>query len=187
MSWASRTFAPRSTTSIALAPRPRAALARSDPDRRPTPVHGRALGEGAGAWPGQTGRGRSAQALARPLRSGDRTAAVPAPSRPNVLHLDLPLMRVDEAAVTTAADAWRASICRLAATTGRAARGRPDQALRVRPDGRQAPDRRMPARHRGRGGTLYVTTSRRTPAAVIEAIAAALPPGLACTAGCRRR
>ena len=161
------------------------ALARLEPPwpdliltvgRRPSMA---ALGSRRRRKAGQTGRGRSSQALARPLRSGDRTAAVPAPEPPQrAAHLDLPLMRVDEAAVATAATPgapdrrghW--SRCR----------GRPDQAVCVRPDGRQAPDR--PAAHRRGGGwTLYVTTSRRTPAAVVEAIAAALPSGAACTGG----
>ena len=94
----------------------------------------------------QTGRGRSSQAPARPLRSGDRTAAVPAPEPPQ------------RAASGSAADArgrgcgrdrgrrLARPIRRPASTAGRAARGRPDQAVRVRPDGRQAPDRPMPAR-----------------------------------------
>ena len=58
-------------------------------------------------WPRRTGRGRTSK---RWLDRFDLVIAPPqfqVPSRPNVLHLDLPpLMRVDEAAVTTA-DAWR--------------------------------------------------------------------------------
>jgi uncharacterized protein len=121
--------------------------------------------------------------VGRPKRWLDRFDLVIAPpqfqvpGRPNVLHLDLPLMRVDEATVTTAADAWRPRFADLP---------RPLLALLV--GGPTKPyvfDRTVArrlikeCRHitEAAGGTLYVTTSRRTPAAVVEAIAAALPAG----------
>jgi hypothetical protein len=99
------------------------------------------------------------------------------PSRPNVLRLDLPLMRVDEAAIAAAADAWRARLADLP---------RPLVALLVGGPTKpyvfdQAVARRLIAQCRqiaaAEGGTLYVTTSRRTPPAVVEALAAALPAG----------
>jgi hypothetical protein len=99
------------------------------------------------------------------------------PSRPNVLRLDLPLMRVDEAAIAAAADAWRARFADLP---------RPLVALLVGGPTKpyvfdQAVARRLIAQCRqiaaAEGGTLYVTTSRRTPPAVVEALAAALPAG----------
>jgi mitochondrial fission protein ELM1 len=99
------------------------------------------------------------------------------PSRPNVLRLDLPLMRVDEAAVAAAADAWRARL---------ADQPRPLVALLVGGPTKpyvfdEAVARRLIEQCRqiaeAEGGTLYVTTSRRTPPAVVEALAAALPAG----------
>ena len=147
MSWASRTFAHRSTTSIARAPR---RLEPPWPDliltvgRRPSM---------AALWVKAQAQGRARLVVVgRPKRWLDRFDLVIAPpqfqlpSRPNVLRLDLPLMRVDEAAVADRGRRLARPIRRPAATTGRAARRRPDQAVRVRPDGRQAPDRAMPAR-----------------------------------------
>jgi uncharacterized protein len=99
------------------------------------------------------------------------------PSRPNVLRLDLPLMRVDETAIAAAADAWRARFGDLP---------RPLVALLVGGPTKpyvfdEAVARRLIAQCRqiaeAEGGTLYVTTSRRTPPAVVAALAAALPAG----------
>jgi hypothetical protein len=119
--------------------------------------------------------------VGRPKRWLDRFDLVIAPPqfqipvRPNVLHLDLPLMRVDEAAVATAAEVWRPRFADLP---------RPLIALLVGGPTKpyvfdQTVARRLieQCRHvaEAAGGTLYVTTSRRTPAAVVEAIAAALP------------
>jgi mitochondrial fission protein ELM1 len=99
------------------------------------------------------------------------------PCRANVLRLDLPLMRVDAAAVAAAAEAWRDRL---------AAMPRPLVALLVggptRPyvfDAAVARDLIEQCRKAAaaEGGSLYVTTSRRTPPAVVEALAAALPTG----------
>ena len=142
--------------------------------RRPSMA---ALWVKAQAQAASTGRGRSSQALARPLRSGDRTATVPGPKPPQ---------RAASGPAAHARGRGRGhhrggrlapSIRRPAAATARAARRRPDQALRVRPDGRQAPDRRMPAHHRGRGRHLVRHDQPPHAAAVVEAIAAALPAG----------
>jgi mitochondrial fission protein ELM1 len=99
------------------------------------------------------------------------------PSRPNVLRLDLPLMRIDEAAVAAAAEAWRARLADLP---------RPLVALLVGGPTKPyvfdaAVARRLIDQCRqiagAEGGSLYVTSSRRTPPAVVEALAAALPAG----------
>ena len=99
------------------------------------------------------------------------------PSRPNVLPLDLPLMRVDEAAVGAAADAWRGRFADLPRPLVAVLVGGPTKPYVFDP----AVARRLIEECRqiveADGGSLYVTTSRRTPPAVIEAIAAALPPG----------
>ena len=121
--------------------------------------------------------------VGRPKRWLDRFDLVIAPpqfqvpSRPNVLHLDLPLMRVDEAAVATAADAWRPRFADLPRPLLALLVGGPTKPYVF--DGTVARRLIEECRHitEAAGGTLYVTTSRRTPAAVVEAIAAALPAG----------
>jgi uncharacterized protein len=99
------------------------------------------------------------------------------PSRPNVLPLDLPLMRVDEAAVGAAADAWRGRLADLPRPLVALLVGGPTKPYVFDP----AVARRLIEACRqivdADGGSLYVTTSRRTPPAVVEALAAALPPG----------
>jgi uncharacterized protein len=99
------------------------------------------------------------------------------PSRPNVLRLDLPLMRVDEAAVAAAAEAWRVRFADLPRPVVALLVGGPTKPY-VFDD---AVARRLIDQCRriaeAEGATLYVTTSRRTPPAVVEALAAALPAG----------
>ncbi len=121
--------------------------------------------------------------VGRPKRMMDRFALAIAtpqyrlPERPNVLQLELPLMRVDEAQIAAESSAWRARF---------AAFPRPLTALLVggqtKPfvfDGKVAGDLvdavgRVNQRD---GGTLYVTTSRRTLPEVVDALEAGLPEG----------
>lgn len=136
----------------------------------------------AALWVKAQAQGRARLVVVgRPKRWLDRFDLVIAPpqfqlpSRPNVLRLDLPLMRVDEAAVAAAADAWRARFADLPRPLLALLVGGPtkpyvfDQAV--------ARDLIDQCRHIAEAarGTLYVTTSRRTPAAVVEALAAGLP------------
>jgi mitochondrial fission protein ELM1 len=99
------------------------------------------------------------------------------PPRANVLRLDLPLMRVDEAAVAAAGEAWRARLADLPRPLIALLVGGPtkpyrfDQAVAQR---LMDLARRAAAAERG---SLYVSTSRRTPPAVVEALAAELPAG----------
>jgi hypothetical protein len=138
----------------------------------------------AALWVKAQAQGRARLVVVgRPKRWLDRFDLVIAPpqfqlpSRPNVLRLDLPLMRVDEAAVATAADAWRARFADLPRPLVALLVGGPTKPYVLD----QTVARRLIEQCRraaeAAGGTLYVTTSRRTPAAVIEAIAAALPTG----------
>lgn len=120
--------------------------------------------------------------VGRPKRFFDDFALIVAPAqyrmpeRGNVLKLGLPLIRLEEARVRAAAEAWREALADLP---------RPLTVLLV--GGRTMPWRldaevardllartvaSMPA-----GGGLYVSTSRRTPPAVVEALRAALPAG----------
>ncbi|HYQ92521.1 MAG TPA: ELM1/GtrOC1 family putative glycosyltransferase [Candidatus Competibacteraceae bacterium] len=121
--------------------------------------------------------------LGRPKRWLEKFALVIAtpqyllPDRPNVLPIDLPLMRSNTAAVTAAAAAWQSRLAVL-----------PRPLIAVLVGGQTKPfifDSKVAAQllaQLGRaaletGGTLYLTTSRRTPRAVVETLQAGLPPG----------
>jgi mitochondrial fission protein ELM1 len=97
------------------------------------------------------------------------------PRRANAVRLDFPLVRVDPAAVDAAANAWRARLADLP---------RPITALLVggptKPVTFDAAVARQLAAATAKlvaksGGSLFVSTSRRTPAEVTEALATALP------------
>jgi mitochondrial fission protein ELM1 len=98
------------------------------------------------------------------------------PPEDNLALIGLPLLRVDPAAVAKEADAWRGEM---------ADWPRPLLAILVGgPTGPFVYDRSLRERLvsmvrsiREGGGTPYVTTSRRTPAAVADAIEASLPQG----------
>ena len=133
-------------------------------------------------WIREQSGGRTRVVLVgRPKRDLDDYALIIAPSqyhlpdRPNVLRLDLPLMRPDEAAIAEAIAAWRDRFAELK---------RPVYALMVGGATKpfvfdvgvaEALVHQAAALAGEAGGTLYVTTSRRTPAAVVEAIRRVLP------------
>jgi mitochondrial fission protein ELM1 len=97
------------------------------------------------------------------------------PRRANVLPLDLPLMRVDEAALAAAGAAWRARLADLPRPLIALLVGGPTKPYRF---DRAVAKRLMELARRAaaaEGGSLYVSTSRRTPPAVVEALAAELP------------
>jgi len=99
------------------------------------------------------------------------------PDLPNVMRLNLPLMRTDKAAVQTAGQAWEARLQNLprpliAVLVGSATRP-------FRFDGRVTQHllqqcRDLQARL---GGTLYFSTSRRTSASIVDTLKNNLPPG----------
>ena len=99
------------------------------------------------------------------------------PRRRNVLRLDLPLMRVDRNALAAAADAWRARLAAFPRPLTALLVGGPTKPVRF--------DAAIAKRLAGEaarlavdaGGSLYVTTSRRTPVDVVDALAASLPAG----------
>jgi hypothetical protein len=131
----------------------------------------------AALWIQEQSGGRSRIILlGRPKKWINRFALVivPAqyrvPQRDNVLQLNLPLMRPNEAAIASAAAHWKARFDALP---------RPITALFVggqtkpfRFDADAAADLiETAARMRGQsGGTLYISTSRRTPPQVIETL-----------------
>jgi mitochondrial fission protein ELM1 len=161
-------------------------LARSDPLTPPWPdlviTSGRRMAM-ATLWIKQQSGGRTKIAyVGRPRRWIERfdlvigTAQYRLPHAPNVLHLDLPLMRADREAVAAAARIWAPRLADLA---------RPLTAVLV---GGQTKPYRFDAgvalellaaaekERRRRGGSLYITTSRRTRPDAAEALEANLPP-----------
>lgn len=121
--------------------------------------------------------------IGRPKRWIDRFDLVIAPAqyrlpnRPNVLHLDLPLMRSNEAAIATAAEAWQTRFEALPRPLIALLVGGPTEPFAL--DATVA-DQLLDLARRTiaeTGGTFYITTSRRTPSAVIEALQAGLPTG----------
>jgi len=95
----------------------------------------------------------------------------------NVLQLGLPLMRVDPAAVAAAAEAWHARLAGLARPLTAVLVGGPTKPVRFDAGVARELAAQLAALVAEAGGSLYVTTSRRTPAEVADALAAALPHG----------
>lgn len=93
----------------------------------------------------------------------------------NVLNLELPLMRVDSAAVLAAGADWRARLEALPRPLTALLVGGPTKPVVF--DGAVARElgTRAGALLERDGGSLYVTTSRRTPPAVADALAETLP------------
>lgn len=117
--------------------------------------------------------------LGRPKKWFERFALIIVPSQyrmpddPRVLSLDLPLMRSNEGAVREAAEAWRDRF---------AALPRPITAVLVGGQTKpfvfgeaEAQELLAKARIVAGDGFLYITTSRRTPPAVIAALERRLP------------
>lgn len=119
--------------------------------------------------------------IGRPRRFLDRFDLVLAPpqyrvpDRPNVVRLALPLLTADADAVRRASEAWRERLAPLP---------RPLTAVLVGgPTGRFIFDDRVAAdlvasvlASTGGAGSLFVTTSRRTPAVVTRTLGRMLPP-----------
>ena len=138
----------------------------------------------AAMWIREQSAGRTKVIIVgRPKRMMDQFALAIAtpqyrlPDRPNVLQLELPLMRVDETRIAAESEIWRDEFAPLP---------RPLTAVLVggqtKPfvfDAKVAEDLidavvRVNERD---GGTLYVTTSRRTLPEVVDALEAGLPDG----------
>ena len=138
----------------------------------------------AALWVREQSGGRTRIVLiGRPRRGLERYALVivppqyRVPAAPNILHLGLPLMRIDEAAIAEARERWRAEMADLPRPLTAVLVGGPTRPFRF--DAGVARDLlRETVKATGDAGSLYVTTSRRTPEAVAEALAAALPAAL---------
>jgi mitochondrial fission protein ELM1 len=156
---------------------------RSDPLEAPWPdlviTIGRRLSMAA-LWIQEASRGASRIVLlGKPRRGLARFDLVVAsaqyrvPARANVLTIALPLMRVDTEAVAAATEAWRARLAGLPRPLTALLVGGPTKAVRF--DEEVTRDLALRARAAAAGGSLYVCTSRRTPASLIEVLASALP------------
>ena len=96
------------------------------------------------------------------------------PARANVINLDLPLIAPPLAAIGEAVERWRDEFAALARPLTAVLVGGPTQPFRFdAPVAQALIDRTLAAT--GGAGTLYVSTSRRTPEAVTRALAGALP------------
>jgi mitochondrial fission protein ELM1 len=160
-------------------------LARSDALGPPWPdlviTIGRRLSSVA-LWIEEQARGAPKLVLiGRPRRLAHRFDLIVASAQyrvgeePNMLRLGLPLMRVDRAAVDVAAGAWRERLAALPRPLTAVLVGGPTKPVVF--DEAGARELVAGAAAVADGGTLYVTTSRRTPAALVDAIATSLPPG----------
>jgi hypothetical protein len=96
------------------------------------------------------------------------------PDQPNVLKLDLPLMRYDAARIAVAVDEWKEWLHDLKRPLTAFFVGGPDDPFRF--DARTARHLLDQASNLpGGNGTLVIATSRRTPRHVAEALSANLP------------
>lgn len=121
--------------------------------------------------------------LGRPKRLADAFALIIAPiqyrlpDRPNVLPLALPLMRSNTTAIATATASWQPRLGSLPRPLTALLVGGQTKPFRL--DATVADDllKQVTQRLAESGGTLYVSTSRRTPPAVVERLRDGLPPG----------
>ncbi|MEE8429424.1 MAG: ELM1/GtrOC1 family putative glycosyltransferase [Gammaproteobacteria bacterium] len=97
------------------------------------------------------------------------------PARPNILQLNLPLMRSNEAAIAAAAQSWNERFSTLNKPVTALLIGGPTKPFRFDADTANKIVRKTVAIVEESGGTLYVSTSRRTPLEVVTALQANLP------------
>jgi len=102
-------------------------------------------------------------------------AQVRVPARPNVHRLSLPLMRVDTEALAGEVEAWRPRLADMARPLTAVLVGGPTRRQRLDP--REARRLLERTRRAAPDGSLYVVTSRRTPADVGDALEGDLPTG----------
>jgi hypothetical protein len=162
-------------------------LARSDALAPPWPelliTVGRRLSSAALWVQRESGGATKLVLIGKPRRFARRFALVVASApyriraRPNVVRVGLPLVRIDPARVRAGADAWRERLAALPRPLLALLVGGPTKAVRF--DAAVAAElaARAAADAARAGGSLYVCASRRTPAAIADAMAAALPPG----------
>jgi mitochondrial fission protein ELM1 len=106
------------------------------------------------------------------------SAETPMPPVANLLPIPLPLMRPDQAAVAVAAEAWQERLAPLPRPLVAFLIGGPTGPF-VFDDSVVRRLLSLAAEVVATGGTAYLTTSRRTPQAVVAKLAAGLPAGAA--------
>jgi len=117
--------------------------------------------------------------LGRPKRWMQRFSLIVVPSQyllpasQRVLHLDLPLMRSNQAAIEQAVEAWRERLSPLPHPLTALLVGGQTKPFRF--DARTARELLEATQQAAGDGFLYISTSRRTPPAVVEALQDALP------------
>lgn len=160
---------------------------RSDPLAPPWPellvTVGRRLSSAALWVKRESGAATRLVLIGKPRRHLRRFDLVVAPAqyrigaRPNVVRIGLPLVRVDPAAVAAAAVGFRERLAALPRPLLALLVGGPTKAVRFD----EGVARTLAARAVGlaarAGGSLYVCGSRRTPAALLDAFAEAVPAG----------
>ena len=160
--------------------------ARSDPLEPPWPDMIFTIGRRpamAALWVKARSGGRSRVVLfGRPKRWLERFDLVVTPAQyavpraRNVVNITLPLMRADPERLAAARESWRARLEALPRPLVGVLVGGTTRPFRL--DADAARDLLVQARrYAGETGTLYVTTSRRTPASAVSALQQALPAG----------
>src|SRR5690625_2252963 len=96
------------------------------------------------------------------------------PNRPNVLKLDLPLMRADPGAVTRATREWQDRLANMPRPLTAVLVGGATKPFRLEPEDARELIRQVRV-VTGDAGSLYVSTSRRTSAAAADALEEVLP------------
>jgi mitochondrial fission protein ELM1 len=136
----------------------------------------------AALWAQEQSGGRTKIVLVgRPKRWAERFALIVAPSqfqippRPNLVQLALPLMRADPEAVAAAAEAWRPRLADLPRPLTAALVGGETKPFRFDAAVARTLAGQLEELVKRDGGTLYVSTSRRTRPEVAAALEAALP------------
>ncbi len=137
----------------------------------------------AALWVKARSGGRTRVVLfGRPKRWLDRFDLVVTPAQyavppaPHVVNITLPLMRPDPDRLAAARETWRERLGALPRPLVGVLVGGTTRPFRL--DADTARDLLAQARrYTGRTGSLYVTTSRRTPAAAVAALRETLPPG----------
>jgi mitochondrial fission protein ELM1 len=95
--------------------------------------------------------------------------------RRNVVRIDLPLMRVDTEAIAAASERWRARLADLPRPLTAILVGGPTGSVALNASVARKLAARASQLAAESGGSLFVTTSRRTPPEVVEALAESLP------------
>lgn len=96
--------------------------------------------------------------------------------RANVMRIRYPLQRIDETAIAAESEAWRGQLEQMSRPVIAVMVGGRTKAVRFDAAVATQLARDVAGLARREGGTLFVTTSRRTPSAVVDALERELPP-----------